>query len=278
MLPPWSTPASSALGVRTQTLSGNRLRAEFDLSPACADATGVSIDPAAVLFLADHCLGMAPRAGLGWDTPLVTVELKADWACGFGGVRHLRCDAELLSRSGRCALLHGTISDGDGRIVSIATAQFLLGQFAGGAGDASANLDATRAHAASTARSYRDFLNLGGFHASAAGVIEPAPHLLGVVEPPVCHGGVLSSALALATSLRLPRDRWRLLGCTVQFLRPALGGARMGLSTHPNMTGQTVSAFGAILFDAEAPQRRLATATTTFVAEAADASLRDRPS
>lgn len=269
LLLPWSTPASNALGVRSERLRDNRVAATLELSAACADICGTRIDPVVALFLADHCMGMVLRAGHGWDIPVLTIELRVDWARNFDGVRTLQCEGELVATAGRCALLRATLSDGGGGVVAIATGQFLLGQFAGGAANASANLELGAERLETRAASFKDFVGCSRNNEEGGVVVEPARHLLGLIDPPVWHGGIVASALALASAMELPSGDWRSLGCTTQFLRPARGGARLKLAAHSNLAGRTISVFGAELFDPLAPQRPLATAAATFVADLA---------
>ncbi len=272
---PWSTPASNALGVRSERLLDNRVVATLELTDACADASCARIDPVAALFLADHCMGMVLRAGHGWDIPVLTIELRVDWARTFDGVETLHCEGELVAAAGRCALLRATLTDGHGAVVAITSGQFLLGQFAGGAVKASANLELGAERLETGAASFREFVGCRVSHERGGIVVEPTWQLLGVVDPPVWHGGIVASALAMASVAQLPSRDWRMLGCTIQYLRPAKGGVRLALAAHANLLGRTISAFDARLVDPLGAQRPLATASATFIREAEGAIIKD---
>lgn len=100
--------------------------------------------------------------------------------------------------------------------------------------------------------------------------MNPAEHLIGVVEPQIYHGGVVASALGAICNMYLEQaliksTARRRLGCTVQFLRPALGGQRLFFSANPLLLGQTISVVSANVFSEGDLSRPLAHATASFV-------------
>lgn len=270
VLPPWSTPASRALDVRNEGVRGDRVVLKLGLNAESADISGRSIDPAAALFLADHCMGMVLRAGHGWEIPVLTVEMRVDWAFAYEKVEELECEGELVNTSGRCALLRARLVTSDGRLFATSSGQFLLGAFVGGATEATANTSLEAPCIKASAGSFREFLGLRSVDDPTSGnstVMDPAEHLIGVVEPQVYHGGIVASALGAICDMHLEHESAarRRLGCTVQFLRPALGGQRLFFSANPLLLGQTISVVSANVFSEGDLSRPLAHATASFV-------------
>lgn len=115
---------ANLVGLRPVQLDEGRAVFAVDLRPAHLNPNGV-VHGGVVYTLADTAMGAALVSRLGPGERCATLEIKINYvAPAVAGV--IECEARLVERTRRIGVLEARVSDGEGRLIAIATGSFYV--------------------------------------------------------------------------------------------------------------------------------------------------------
>ncbi len=112
------------VGVAPALMDDGRAVFTVGLGPAHLNPNGVT-HGGVVYTLADTAMGAALVTRLEPGERCVTLEIKINYLAP-AATGTLRCDARLLDRTRRVAVLEARVTDGDGRLIAVAIGSFYV--------------------------------------------------------------------------------------------------------------------------------------------------------
>lgn len=226
-----------ALGFHTLAIGPEESIFGADRVAALSENDGQGFCPGAMLALADHALGAGVvRSNQGVSTS--TIDLRMEWVAKPPLVGDIRAISHSLPPYNGIAFVKARL-EGQGGVFAHARGAFAAGMLPGG------ESMTTKAQGLKWQRvEAPDFRSFAGIEWWDDRLVLPASaHVIGAVQLPAFHGGVIAGAMQIAAqdnALRWADDAVA-VSMTMRFLRPAVALGPVVISCEPERIGKRMA-------------------------------------